>query len=158
MKRMNNDAVSPVIAVILMVAITVVLAAVLYVMVGGLLTEESGLVTGSGTVETGSKNATAAQINIIKIGGAATSMGEFKAYLTTGTSSVSMDPVAAGTDGQITFVDMNSDGDLTDIDTFYLGSTDAFGTTTPLTPGTDYVFILEKAGSEVFKVSFTTKV
>ncbi|TLZ43274.1 MAG: type IV pilin, partial [Methanobacteriota archaeon] len=36
--REDDDAVSPVIATILMVAITVVLAAVLYVMVSGLIT------------------------------------------------------------------------------------------------------------------------
>ena len=67
-----------------------------------------------------------------------------------------MDPVAVGTDGPITFVDLNSDGKLTDIDTFYLGSTDAFGTTTPLVPSTEYVFVLEWQGLEVFKIAFTT--
>ena len=40
MKTGKNDAVSPVIAVILMVAITVVLAAVLYVMVSGLVDDD----------------------------------------------------------------------------------------------------------------------
>ena len=47
LNRKNEEAVSPVIAVILMVAITVVLAAVLYVMVSGMMEETKTTPTGA---------------------------------------------------------------------------------------------------------------
>lgn len=150
MKRMNNDAVSPVIAVILMVAITVVLAAVLYVMVGGLLTEQSALVTGDGLKQDVTN--TTAGIDIVVIGGGDKAIAEFSAYLIAGNSAVVSMPAVSTTDavtGGVTmsFNDLNGDGFLTGIDSF---------TFTGLTVDTDYTFTLEYSGQEVFSEDFTT--
>jgi flagellin-like protein len=62
----DREAVSPVIAVILMVAITVVLAAVLYVMVGGLISGP-GTTTPTGQLTASSVNATASKVTFTSL-------------------------------------------------------------------------------------------
>ena len=91
----ERKAVSPVIAVILMVAITVVLAAVLYVMVGSLIDGPGGFEKGDAIVE--EITPSSATIDIITLTGTGKSIGEYKAILFTDDGVVlTMDPVIDG--------------------------------------------------------------
>jgi flagellin-like protein len=94
--RKDSEAVSPVIATILMVAITVVLAAVLYVMVLGF-----GGTQTSTPVATYSKTAVAngEQINIVSISKTDVSWDKIKVQLSDGTNFAEWDPVATDLDG-----------------------------------------------------------
>ena len=105
-KRRKDSAVSPVIATILMVAITVVLAAVLYVMVGG-FTHNPGTANSAGLTETGTStnnwtvtvsSVSASNINIAGLkfvmagasGAVPSATINFPATLTAGTNTVTV--------------------------------------------------------------------
>jgi len=86
MWKLNNKAVSPVIATILMVAITVVLAAVLYVMVMG-FGGDGGNETPTGSfTETENVNATAQKVTFGVLT-PDTQIGDLKIVITLGTAS-----------------------------------------------------------------------
>ncbi len=124
--RKDEKAVSPVIATILMVAITVVLAAVLYVMVTGLI---GGGGTQPPTVSFGPAEATAvAREYTVDVAGVdrAVTLTSFQVVLqnTTGTPSTMFTAALAGgsvgTSGGVTLLyeDLNGDGKLTGGDFF----------------------------------------
>jgi len=94
--RKDSEAVSPVIATILMVAITVVLAAVLYVMVLGF-----GGTSTTTPVATYSKTSitNGEQINIVSITKTDISWDKIKVQLTDGTNFAEWEPVATDLDG-----------------------------------------------------------
>jgi len=94
--RKDSEAVSPVIATILMVAITVVLAAVLYVMVLGFGGSQT-----STPVATYSKTAISngEQINIVSISKTDISWDKIRVQLTDGTNFGEWEPVATDLDG-----------------------------------------------------------
>lgn len=94
--RKDSEAVSPVIATILMVAITVVLAAVLYVMVLGF-----GGTSTTTPVATYSKTAitNGEQINIVSITKTDVSWDKIKVQLTDGTNFGEWEPAATDLDG-----------------------------------------------------------
>ena len=90
--RKDSEAVSPVIATILMVAITVVLAAVLYVMVlgfGGTSTTTPAATYAKQTITNGEK------ITIVSITKSDVSWDDIKIQLSNGATIVSWDTVAA---------------------------------------------------------------
>jgi flagellin-like protein len=92
----NEEGVSPVIAVILMVAITVVLAAVLYVMVSGMMTGTTTAPTGAlSFTENTVGNYTGGVISIsdtVKISDASVTIIDVST-----SASASQDPLASGT-------------------------------------------------------------
>lgn len=94
--RKDSEAVSPVIATILMVAITVVLAAVLYVMVLGF-----GGTQATTPAATYSKTpiTNGEQINIVSITKTDVSWDKIRVQLTDGTNFAEWDPVATDLDG-----------------------------------------------------------
>lgn len=153
-RKFVNDrkAVSPVIAVILMVAITVVLAAVLYVMVGSLLDGPGQFEKGDAMVE--GLTSTSATIDIITLSGSGKAIGEYKAILFTDDGVVlTMDPVRDGNVTQpsgsvkVVFMDLDANGRLSEVDEFKLSG---------LNPGLDYHFSLTRADGEIFKEDFQT--
>jgi len=94
--RRNEEAVSPVIATILMVAITVVLAAVLYVMVlgfGGGGTTTPTATYARSTITDGQR------VNIVDITDKEVSWDDVKVQVYTGTTYWEWQPVAADLDG-----------------------------------------------------------
>lgn len=110
--RRNEEAVSPVIATILMVAITVVLAAVLYVMVSGLI---GGTTTAEPNIQFSSPRALGSNRWELKIGGVseAKDLSNFKAIVTeNGTALTPMDPVQDGGSAPIQFEDLDGGGTL----------------------------------------------
>ena len=135
--RKNSEAVSPVIATILMVAITVVLAAVLYVMV-------MGFNTGTNNTPTGAFTGTPASVT----GGYKMSFGAFsqdvkfvdsKVVLTVGgvaqaaqamTAPPSVNTFTANT---ITWTDLGADGKISVGDSLVLGGTLTTGVTYTVT-------------------------
>lgn len=112
--RRNEEAVSPVIATILMVAITVVLAAVLYVMVSGLI---GGTTTAEPNVQFQAADNTANNTWTVTVAGVseALELGKFKAVLLKDAvqDGAAMDPLADGsTVGNIHFNDLDGGGKL----------------------------------------------
>jgi flagellin-like protein len=110
----NEEGVSPVIAVILMVAITVVLAAVLYVMVSGMMTGSTTAPTGAfDFTETSTGNYTGGVISLsddVKLSDCSwtiidTSTG---ASASQGPPILSGTAVQAGTGLKLTFTDTNA--------------------------------------------------
>jgi flagellin-like protein len=94
--RKDSDAVSPVIATILMVAITVVLAAVLYVMVlgfGGSSTTTPAATYQKTTITAGQK------ITIVSLTKTDVSWTDVKVQLSDGTNFAEWSPVATNLDG-----------------------------------------------------------
>ena len=94
--RKDSEAVSPVIATILMVAITVVLAAVLYVMVlgfGGTSQTTPAATYSKQTITNGQR------VNIVSITKTDVSWDDIKVQLSDGTNFAEWDPVAADLDG-----------------------------------------------------------
>jgi flagellin-like protein len=115
----NEDGVSPVIAVILMVAITVVLAAVLYVMVSGMMSGTSSTPTGALTFgdapQGGATNYTG---QVIKVS-PTTKWTDCSITILDGDgSSASQDPIDSGTSFAttgglpLTYTDSNGDGNI----------------------------------------------
>ena len=130
--RKDNKGVSPVIATILMVAITVVLAAILYLMVSNFT--DTGGSGGEPTITFGAVEQTAGNATI-QIAGASRSedVGKYKLILLADDVMVStFDPVSAGTSGSITYLDVNTDGKLGSGDKIKMGIAD----------DTDYELIL----------------
>jgi len=144
--RKNDEAVSPVIATILMVAITVVLAAVLYVMVTGLL---AGPGATKPQVTFGSANALTNGFEFAVAGASLTKAAtNYRVALSVnGTSAgtavtLSSSPMTIGA-YTITWGDLGGEGDLTGGDTFRV-------TRTPFPPQTDFVVsLLWSDGSSV---------
>ncbi len=126
--RRDERAVSPVIATILMVAITVVLAAVLYVMVSGLIGP-----TGSGNPTVAFAPATSIGANQWKIEvgsvSSAVALSSYQVTILNGTTvAITARTVAAGSLGTgggltLTYTDTNADGKLTGGDFFVLSGT-----------------------------------
>ena len=159
--RKDEAAVSPVIATILMVAITVVLAAVLYVMVSGLITPVGGnkpLVTFSAVTQDG--NASFSVAGSQPVAPAASYRVNLRAGTTTGTA-VAM-PTTTGTFVTVTvgsntyrvyWTDLAGEKNLNPGDEFRVT-----GVNTILTSGTAFRFFLIWAqdGGEVQTQSWTT--
>lgn len=122
--RRNEEAVSPVIATILMVAITVVLAAVLYVMVSGLI---GGTTTAEPNVQFSAATSSANDTWTVTVAGVseAKELGSFKAVLTKDAAQDSnLDPLAHGsTSGNIHFSDLDGGGKLSVGDYFTITTT-----------------------------------
>ncbi len=157
--RKDEEAVSPVIATILMVAITVVLAAVLYVMVSGLLTGPgtnkpqmtfSGVTLGSGaTVATFTIADTSQSVSYstykfnMKVNG---TFGTAKALGSSGTV-VSMSAIL-GDVYTLTYTDVGNDGTVNGGDQFAVGNVQS---------NSQYVFVLLWSdGSQVQFRDWTT--
>ncbi len=142
--RKDSEAVSPVIATILMVAITVVLAAVLYVMVLGF----GGTSTTTPTA-TYSKNAISGgqQINIVSITRSDVSWDLIKVQVSDGTEFAEWDIVATDLDGG-SAVTMNYTTDALGSLTVCLHVTDVGGN--GLLSGTDYFKVFTYGGATAF--------
>ncbi|MEW5936475.1 MAG: archaellin/type IV pilin N-terminal domain-containing protein [Candidatus Thermoplasmatota archaeon] len=129
MKRVwkQKEGVSPVIATILMVAITVVLAAVLYVMVSGYMGGGGGgepYVTFSAPQ---SVNATTWAVECEP--SRSEPLSSYKIILLKNTTTDStMNPITDGTSGNLKFVDVDGGGKLTTGDKIYI----------TVTPGANY--------------------
>ena len=160
--RKDEAAVSPVIATILMVAITVVLAAVLYVMVSGLITPVGGnkpLVTfaavsqsnGNATFDiagaTPIESASSYKVNL-KVG---TTTGVAIAMPTTGGNFANV--VVGTTTYRVYWTDLAGERNLNPGDSFRVT-----GNNIPLTAQTTFVFYLVWAtdGSSVQSTTWTT--
>jgi flagellin-like protein len=103
----NRSAVSPVIATILMVAITVVLAAVLYVMV-------IGFNQGTSSAPTATMSKQAGESRIVISPSQALDMTNFKITTTiNGTTETTAVGTLSDADGVFTFVDAGTDGKVT---------------------------------------------
>ncbi|MBI5001613.1 MAG: type IV pilin N-terminal domain-containing protein [Euryarchaeota archaeon] len=149
MKRIwkKNDGVSPVIATILMVAITVVLAAVLYVMV-------SGYMSGGGGGEpyvtfTAATSVNATTWSVESAPSRAEALSSYKLILLANTTTQStMNPIADGTSGSLKFVDVDTGGKLTTGDKVYI----------TCVPGTTYELNIYwvASGAKVGTVKWTT--
>ena len=116
--RRNEKAVSPVIATILMVAITVVLAAVLYVMVSGLI---GGTTASEPNVQAAQAESQGGDVWKIDIAGVSESkdINSFKAIvLKDGAVWKTLDPLGTGSVANITFTDLGGEGKLTSGDYF----------------------------------------
>lgn len=114
--RKDEKAVSPVIATILMVAITVVLAAVLYVMVTGLLTGGTARPTVSMTAET--PGSTFYTVDVADSQPTET-LASFKAALFVNNTEVDrISPLANDNTGILRFSDRDGGGRLTGGDRF----------------------------------------
>jgi len=143
--RKDEKAVSPVIATILMVAITVVLAAVLYVMVTGLL---AGPGATKPQVTFGSANAVTNGFESAVAGASLTkAAANYRVALSANGTSAGTAVTLAGsmTIGgyTIAWTDLGGEGDLTGGDTFRV-------TRSPFPPNTDYVLsLLWSDGSSV---------
>jgi flagellin-like protein len=142
--RKDSEAVSPVIATILMVAITVVLAAVLYVMVLGF----GGTSTTTPTA-TYSKIAIAGgqQINVVSITRSDVSWDLIKVQLSDGTNFAEWDIVSTDLDGG-SAVTMNYTTDTLGSLTVCLHVTDVGGN--GLLSGTDYFKVFTYGGATAF--------
>ena len=134
----------------------IVIAILVSTTVGVFVVFTNPIVFGAARVESGTLSSTGCKIDIIKINGLQDTLDRYSAHLAWDGNSNSMNPVADGrtTSGEITFIDLNGDGKLSDIDSFALVDSDAGGT--PLTPSTSYTFTLKKGNSDVFRVEFTT--
>lgn len=116
--RRNEEAVSPVIATILMVAITVVLAAVLYVMVSGLI---GGTTASEPNVQLAQADGQGANVWKINVAGVSESKDadSFKAIvLKNGVLWRTLDPLDTGSATNITYTDLGGEGKLTTGDYF----------------------------------------
>ena len=129
-KKWKEDAVSPVIATILMVAITVVLAAVLYLLVSGLIGGGGAKPTVSlGQADLGTNTAT---IDIASVDPTGKALSEFKAILLEGASTASTEngtisPLTnGGSDGALTFVDSDGGGTLSGGDRFTIDTNSGY--------------------------------
>lgn len=159
--RKDEQAVSPVIATILMVAITVVLAAVLYVMVSGLLTgpgpskpfvtfSAAQLASGNATISVAQVSQTVApssyRVNL-QVG---TNTGTAQAMPTSSGSFASV--TVGGTTYRIYWTDIGGDVTLNAGDTFRVS-----GNLLPL-PGasTFTMYLLWSDGAQIQSVSWST--
>lgn len=147
--RKDSEAVSPVIATILMVAITVVLAAVLYVMVLGF----GGTSTTTPTA-TYSKTAIAGgqQISIVSITRSDVSWDLIKVQLSDGTNFAEWDTVSTDLDGG-SAVTMNYTTKSLGALTVCLHVTDVGGN--GLLSGTDYFKVFTYGGATAFANGMT---
>ena len=131
-KRRKDSAVSPVIATILMVAITVVLAAVLYVMVGG-FTHNPGTANSAGlneaqnsntnwTVSVSSASASNIALTGLKLTVVNVSNGAVQSFSMSGISTTITGPQVVNAVGGITvkFVNVNGGSYLSAGDYFYV--------------------------------------
>jgi len=135
--RKDEEAVSPVIATILMVAITVVLAAVLYVMVTGLLAGP-GATKPTITYSTPTAIANGFEFQVAGVSQTKSAANYRVALSVNGTSAGTAVTLAATvTIGgyTITWMDLGGEGDLTGGDTFRVMKT-------PFPPQTDFVMTL----------------
>ncbi|MBI5001612.1 MAG: type IV pilin [Euryarchaeota archaeon] len=122
----EREGVSPVIATILMVAITVVLAAVLYVMVSGYMSGAGG---GEPYVMLTSNSAEMSKINVAV--NRDEPLSSYKVYLfinNTKDNASSLETLTPGTAGNLTFIDGDGGGRLTTGDVFNITAL----------PGTNY--------------------
>ena len=136
--RKDEKAVSPVIATILMVAITVVLAAVLYVMVTGLLTGG----TAKPVVSLTSETAGATQYSV-DVGDSqpAETLASFRAILFVNNTEIDrISPLANDAAGILRFSDRDGGGRLTGGDRFFINQ---------VTAGNYELVIFWKDGSRV---------
>jgi flagellin-like protein len=117
----KEKGVSPVIAVILMLAITVVLAAAAWLMVSGMIGRLDVPPTYINlTLESEQQNSSQ---RIIHVAGMEKTfnLGNFKVGLIINNSEISMmDPLINATVGNITFADINGDGNLNVGDDFFI--------------------------------------
>ncbi|MCK4366544.1 MAG: type IV pilin [Thermoplasmata archaeon] len=121
--RRNEKAVSPVIATILMVAITVVLAAVLYVMVSGLI---GGTTASEPNVQFQSPQARGTNSYEIAVAGIseAKDFTSFQVILIKDGAEVDvMDPLSGNPTDNITYTDLDGGGKLTVGDYFIVDTT-----------------------------------
>ncbi len=118
----RRAAVSPVIAVILLVAITVILAAVVYITVTALVGDVQPPPPWVGLTK-GSVTQTTVTINVHGTSGQTQALSLYQAVLvingTVDTSSKA-EPLGAGTFGKLTFTDLSGEGRLTIGDTFVI--------------------------------------
>lgn len=115
MRIRNDEGVSPVIAVVLMVSITVVLAAVAWLMVSGMITKLDVPPTYIGLTKEGTQ--TDPTERIIHVAGVEKTfnLANFEVALIINYSidnNSRMNPLINGTAGNLTFLDMNGDGRL----------------------------------------------
>ena len=142
--RKDEKAVSPVIATILMVAITVVLAAVLYVMVTGLLTGGTTRPTVSLVPEV--RDATTATVDVADAQPAET-LANYRATLFVNNTNVEqINPLANDATGILRFADRDGGGKLTGGDRFIINQ---------VTPGNYELIIFWKDGSRVISRTWT---
>jgi len=140
----RSKGVSPVIAVILMVAITVVLAAVAWIMVSGMLSKLDVPPTYV-TLYRDPTQTNSSQRNVIVAGMDRTyNLFNFESSLSvnhTADYASSMDPIRNETVGNVTFVDQNADGKLNQGDYFIVS----------IQPKTDYEIQIfwKKNGSQL---------
>jgi len=159
--RKDEAAVSPVIATILMVAITVVLAAVLYVMVSGLLTPvgsnkpvltfaQPSLSSGNATVSIASTSQAVAASNYklnLQVG---TGTGAAAAMPTTSGSYASV--VVGSTTYRVYWTDIGGEGTVNGGDTLRVT-----GNNVALTTGSSYtLFLLWSDGSQIQTAAWLT--
>lgn len=158
--RKDEKGVSPVIATILMVAITVVLAAVLYVMVTGLLagpgaslpkvtTANLNPVVNGFSFEVAAASQAKPLLNYKVNFGVGTLLSVPVALTTASMTFV----VPAGTTYTVTYGDIGGEGSVTGGDRFQATKTTPAGA---LTAGTVYhVFLLWSDGTQIFDADFT---
>jgi len=167
MWKMKKDAVSPVIATILMVAITVVLAAVLYVMVMGFGTTgtqtPTGAFTGSPTNQTSGYRL---QLGVVSpetnwndcklsllVAGSTTSLSPVAITMGVGTGSVT---ISMGTGGAktytITITDLAADGKISNGDSVMVKATGGFAATTAYSLS----LVFNPSGGQICSQGWTT--
>jgi len=157
--RKDEQAVSPVIATILMVAITVVLAAVLYVMVSGLLVGPGAskpvLTFGTPTTSSGSTTVTIASVS--QSVGRDNYRVNLRVNTTTG-SAVALAPAGtasnvsvAGTTYAITWTDIGGEATVNAGDTFRITTAGGLPSASTFT-----FFLLWSDGSQIQSSSWTT--
>ncbi|MFQ5909243.1 MAG: type IV pilin [Thermoplasmata archaeon] len=116
--KRNEVAVSPVIATILMVAITVVLAAVLYVMVTGLI--DGGKPPGHVEMNKDSVGPNTWELRVVSTTGAEDLIDYKAVILKNGTRVHMMDPLEENNTGDYRFTDLDDGGELSAGDRFII--------------------------------------
>ena len=151
----KDEAVSPVIAVILMVAITVVLAAVLYVMVSGMMSDTTatpsgalsfgdGTVVGGGKDYTGGITALSKDIDFVDVSMTVVNGSASAASTGTDGALVSGTAVVAG-NFQVTYSDTNGNNQLDAGDVISI---------TGATSGCQFKLVYIPSGGEITKKVF----
>jgi flagellin-like protein len=158
--RKDEDGVSPVIATILMVAITVVLAAVLYIMVIGLAPSGTNVPTGVWGTKT-PVSSTAYNVEFGKVSGEPRPM-DLEIILVMNLTSQGTYSFASNDDGDLTFV-VGSGADIGDIAYADLANNQKVNTgdalsLTNLAPQSDYQLKMMWAptGDQIAPTSFST--
>ena len=146
MRKWKDDAVSPVIATILMVAITVVLAAVLYLLVSGLIS--GGTQKPTVSLTQADLGTTTATVDVGGIDQTGKELSQFKAILLKNNSgSGTISPLSNGASNlDLSFTDIDGGGTLSAGDRF----------TITIVAGTDYELILYFGADKLVSEQFET--